>query len=168
MPSFRAFSPPHLIFSDHPKAGNDIASEFLIRLTPHARLSAKVLICRNRAGLQRVWKDVVGQPVCRRTQGVVSAMLSQRERHSEGRPQIIVEGNARFFCIIGLARGHLTTNIICHEAVHAGFAYSKRVARTPFAAAHDFDEERIAYPAGIIAARINDWLHANDMHDKRK
>lgn len=67
--------------------------------------------------------------------------------------------------MIGLVYGHLSMEIISHEAVHAGFNFSKRASRAPWdRKAQDFDEEGVAYPAGRIAAAINRVLHAAKLY----
>lgn len=170
MPRFEIYSNLPGCFHLHPRARtSDIHGEFEVRMTRHAKLRAKVLVFANRTALRRFWRDVLKKPeLGRDCAGAVTALLAQAERYEGKRVRIRVLGDARYFCIVGLARGWLTPEVICHEAVHAGFAYSKRVARSPFAEAHELDEERVAYPAGIIAATINQWLHDNNMHDRRK
>lgn len=148
-------------FAAHPRVRRgDISGEFDVRLTPHARLSAKVLIFRSCSAMRRFWRDALALgELGKDCRGAVNALSSQGERLINGEWKVCrVHADERYFCVVGLVRGYLTPEIICHEAVHAGFCYAKRVARTPFAAALEFDEERVAYPAGIIAAGINDWL----------
>lgn len=89
-------------------------------------------------------------------------MLARERIDSEGRGAVYVD--PRYFCVIGLVRGHLSMEIISHEAVHAGCAYAKRGARAPWHDALGFDEEHIAYPAGRIAAAINRALWAAKLY----
>lgn len=79
--------------------------------------------------------------------------------HKDGTESSFIEADPRYFCAIGLVKGHLYGEIICHESVHAAFNYVKRVRRSPWDAhAKDFDEEAICYPAGRIAAEISNAL----------
>lgn len=97
-------------------------------------------------GLYR-WKETIDGNGC-----VVKRRLSQAD--------------ARYFCVIGFSRTQLNMEVISHESVHAGFCYAKRVRRTPWKAARDFDEEHVAYPAGEIAAAINSWCHKHGFYGK--
>jgi hypothetical protein len=76
-------------------------------------------------------------------------------------------GDPRYFCVIGLALpdGRMM-EVVAHEAVHAAYCYEKRVRRNLFGtAAADYDEERIAYPAGRIAEAIAYHLKRNGLYD---
>lgn len=64
-----------------------------------------------------------------------------------------IETDARYFSVIGLSLP-ITTEIVLHEAVHAAYAYERRVKRMPWEPYKSFDEERICYPAGKIADAI--------------
>lgn len=67
-----------------------------------------------------------------------------------------IEADPRYFCVIGLVKGFLSMEIICHEAVHAGLAYAKRHRRAPWDEhIRHFEEEALCYPSGKIAAAIN-------------
>lgn len=50
--------------------------------------------------------------------------------------------------------------IICHESVNAAFAYRRRVKGMNWVDYDNMDEEEeVCYPAGIIAKRINAFVH---------
>lgn len=76
----------------------------------------------------------------------------------------MVEVDPRYFALCFLTHGHLTMEILSHEAVHLGFCYAKRVEREIFKASGSFDEERIAYPAGRLAAALNRAIHAAGLY----
>jgi hypothetical protein len=78
----------------------------------------------------------------------------------------ILRLDGRYFCVMGFSRTRLNMEVISHESVHAGFCYAKRVRRTPWEAARDFDEEHVAYPAGAIAQAINQWCHKHGFYEK--
>jgi hypothetical protein len=129
------------------------------------RLAAKLLVFDRRAALRAFWRKGMGGDVGRECLGVVNAMATEVEDTVLNTREL--RGDSRYFCIIGLCLGNLTVEIISHEAVHAAFCYEKRVKRNLFGSIGDFDEERIAYPAGAIAAGINDFLHAKDLYDRK-
>jgi hypothetical protein len=57
--------------------------------------------------------------------------------------------------------------IISHESVHAGFAYAKRIKKTPRDQhALSFDEEAVCYPSGAIAAAINRAVYKAGLHEQ--
>lgn len=64
----------------------------------------------------------------------------------------------RYAAWIGLVPSLLTWEVVAHEAVHAGFAYAKRLRKSPFEESLMLDEEAVAYPAGIIASEIRAWV----------
>lgn len=59
----------------------------------------------------------------------------------------------RYSAVIGLSLTKLTTEIVCHEAVHAGMAHARIKNAHPRFDVHQMKlEEDVAYPAGYIAA----------------
>lgn len=121
------------------------------------RLRAKLVVFNTPAQLRRFWKARVhDSDLGKGCLGAVSKM-SQRVIDCGGRGEFRdrIEADARYFCIIGLVRGHLTTRIVCHESVHAGIAYLERKTRNDWdkLAARN-DEEALAYPVGEIARGI--------------
>lgn len=77
-----------------------------------------------------------------------------------------IEADPRYFCVIGLVKGFLSMEIICHEAVHAGLAYAKRHKRTPWDEhIANFEEEALCYPSGKIAAEINRAIHDAGLYE---
>lgn len=119
-----------------------------------SRLAAKLLVFEKPRDLHNFWAKYLKRGhLGRRCLGAVNALASYAEHPATGRRRMTVD--ARYFCVVGLCRGHLTMRIISHEAVHAGYAFAKRRARSWWdAQAKHFDEEAIAYPVGEIAAGI--------------
>lgn len=147
-----------------------IVAECDIRPTPRGRLYAKVLIFKSRNDLLRFTHKSMGRwahPSRDWTCACVQLLCRWRERLDRGRwTRRMTATDPRYFCVVSLCRGHLNMRIISHEAVHVGFCYAKRVKRTPWAAARDFDEEEIAYPAGEFARLLNAFLHKRGLYPK--
>lgn len=156
-------------FHNHPAAKGGLVAE--ADITPHGRgrLAAKLLVFDVPRSLARFWKKGLGHSLGRGCKGAVNALSRTVTRFDkDGKPEWKrYEGDPRYFCIIGLCVGWLSMEIIAHESVHAGFAYEKRVKRNLFGPACDFDEERVAYPAGAIAAAINRFLHAKGLYERK-
>lgn len=123
-----------------------------------SRLCAKLLIFNNRKHLRQFWQRVLSQPkLPGNTLGVVNGLIAEV---SEGKTSFhYLSADPRYYCVIGLVRDFLYTEIITHEAVHAAFCYAKRVKRTPWdKEVLKMDEEAIAYPAGKIARAITNLI----------
>lgn len=134
-----------------------LAHEADLRITPGAKLCAKLLVFHDQRGLLRFWKFALDYQLDEDCHGAVNSLCYQVIDIKPGQPErsrLVVD--PRYFCVIGLVKRRLSMEVICHEAVHAAYAFAKRGARAPWDKhAKDFDEEGIAYPAGIIARRIN-------------
>lgn len=126
----------------------------------HGRLRAKLVVFNSCRDMDRFWVRYLKNPLGRRCQGAVNPLghyFLKVDR--EGESKRVIEADARYFCIIGLVRGYLTTRIVSHESVHAAFCFTKRRARSWWdAQSKHFHEEEIAYPAGEIARAIVAFL----------
>lgn len=144
-------------FRRHP-ACKKLLHEADISLSRKSRLRAKVLIFESPRALRAFWREAIGSDLGKHCLGAVNGLLRHVIRFdSAGREKKWIEADARYFCVIGLTRGNLDAEIVTHEAVHAGFCYTKRVRRNHWSdKAKEFDEEGIAYPAGLAAARLNE------------
>jgi hypothetical protein len=133
----------------------------------HGRLRAKLVVFDTLKNLRNFWRTCLKLSSIPRAYGAVNSMSTHfvgYDKHGNARTERI-EVDARYFCIIGLCRRHLGMETISHEAVHAAYAYAKRQGKTPWDTPIErFDEEKIAYPAGIIAATINEQLHRAGMY----
>lgn len=158
------------VWHTHPKAvAKDIIGEAELRISPHSRLRAKLLIFRNNKAMRKFFKDVLGKPesVCKKTLGVVSGLSYDVFDFSKpGSESVYFEVDPRYFCVIGLLKDHLRMEIICHEAVHAGFAYAARQQRKQWVKGDVLDEEQVCYPAGRIASAINLFCHREGMYSE--
>lgn len=132
-----------------------------IRITPHSRLRAGVAFFRNRTRMRKFWRAYIndfnlGRECC----GAVNALgyvledTKTRERINYVDPT--------YFCFIALSIPDLRMEVVCHESVHAGFCYAKRVGGRydHFTDWVDFHtEEAVCYPAGRVAYGINVIAH---------
>lgn len=156
---------PRLFYPLH----KGIVNEASLRISKKSRLRAKLLIFENNAQMKDFFTRVLDRPhsVTKDTRGVVSALSWTVENYKKGKePQRFLEVDPVYFCLIGLIVGHLRMEIICHEAVHAAFAYKARQSRRVWSDKDELDEEEICYPAGIIASQINRFLHDEGLYQK--
>lgn len=124
-----------------------------------SKLRAKLLIFKNATALRGFWKNALGHNLGRFCLGAVSSLCTNVgtiDRKGNKIHEYVI-ADKRYFCIIGLIKGHLGAEIVTHEAIHAGYCYIKRIRKTPWdEQIEHFDEESVAYPSGLIAAKIND------------
>jgi len=153
-------------FKRHPNAKGLVAEADIspLGLGRRSKLFAKLLIWNSPKEMQAFWKHGLDKPIGRRALGAVNSMCYE-EWHPDGAKRLLAD--PRYFCLISLCLGELSMVIISHEAVHAGFAYEKRIKRCMFQPAMDFDEERIAYPAGYIAAAINRFCDKQGLYEMK-
>lgn len=155
-------------FARHPHA-EGVVAETDVKPLPRGRLAAKVLVFESQPALRAFWKKWTGHDISKKCRGVVNALAQERIKFVGGeRETRTLHGDPRYFCMIGFCLGELYDEVLTHEAVHAGFCYERRVRRNMFGnAVGDFDEERVAYPVGRIAAEINDFFHAKKLHGRK-
>lgn len=145
----------------HPKA-RGIVSAADVFVTRSARLRLKVVVFEKAADLRHFWREVLGSSdLGKRCIGAVSSLGYERVDRA-GRSTLMVD--PRYFAIMGLVKGHLTMEVITHESVHAAFSYARRQMRDLWVSSSDIEEERVCYPAGIIAKRINVYLHEEGLY----
>lgn len=153
-------------FRKHPH-GKGILAETDIKLTRGSKLAAKLLVFRNRLEMRRFWRKALrGKDGLElKCVGAVDPLAYERMRFNPDSHELCVD--AKYFCLVALVHGHLLTEVVAHEAVHAAFCYAKRTGcRNVFAKAHEFDEEHIAYPAGLITAAIGQFLHDEGLYPR--
>lgn len=138
-----------------------------VRPTDAGYLTAKVMVFQDRNSMNRFWRKSFDCGISRNCKGVAKGLFGWTERVDQAGKWVrkCITGDRRYFCVIGLIHGHLNMEVVTHESVHAGLCYAKRATRTPWAKYGDFDEEQIAYPAGRIAARINQFLHKKGLYE---
>lgn len=148
-------------------SGKGLVAEADIMPRRYGRLAAKLLIFETPKHLRSFWKQISEYDLGKDCLGAVNGLSVQVEDFREGDKfpsAVFMRGDPRYFCVIGLVKGHLGAEIVTHEAVHAGFAYEKRLKRNTFGEVGSFDEERVAYPAGAIASAINDFCHKKKLY----
>lgn len=121
-----------------------------IKVRPSSRVYAKLLVFENRADLRRFWTEDLGKEEL--GEGCCGAVHPLWRTVDEGRIQ---EFDPRYFCVIGLIKDYLSMEIICHESVHAGYAYAERCRGVKWPGCGELEEEYLAYPTGAISAGIN-------------
>lgn len=147
-------------FYRHPHA-KGLLGDADIQLTRGSRLRAKLLVFDTPKSLRQFWLKGLGRSdLGRGCLGAVSSLSLEcchfPAKGQKQRPPHI-ECDPRYFCIIGLCKGHLTMEIICHEAVHAGFSYAKRQMRQMWPNEKECGEEGVCYPSGVIASEITSY-----------
>lgn len=133
---------------------NGIVLKSDIFITPRARLHAKLLVFDKSMSMRKFWKKYINDfDLGKSCLGVVNQLaIHHMKFEKDGTEKNWIEADPRYYCVIGLINGRITTEIVIHEAIHAAFAYAKRVKKTPwYQEAKRFDEEEICYPAGRIA-----------------
>lgn len=135
----------------HPQAPH-VEGEWDVSLTRGSKLFCKVLLFLTKKDMEAFWKNVLRMPLSGKSQGCVHFLGYEVRCPIEGR--LRMEGDARYYCVMGLLCNYLTPEIISHESVHAAYCYHKRVRRNLFATVEDMDEEHIAYPTGRICEQV--------------
>ena len=151
------------IWAEHPKA-KGILGEAEIRVSEHSRIRAKLLVFRSNKAMRDFFRDVLDRPgaVCKKTQGICCPLTMIWMKY-DGTEEW--KCDPRYFCVVGLIKSHLTTEIIVHESVHAGFAYMARQNAKQWSKTDAMDEEEVCYPAGRIANGINQFLHSEGLYE---
>lgn len=152
----------------HPKA-RGVVSAADILVTGGARLRLKAVVFKRQADLVHFWKHVLGRPhLGPKCLGAVNGLgYEQINVRADGRERSTLVCDPRYFAIMGLVLGHLNMEIITHESVHAAFAYARRHRKDLWCDPGELEEEAICYPAGIIAKRINAWLHDEGLYEQQ-
>jgi hypothetical protein len=143
-----------------------------VRVSSRSRLRAKILVFRDLADLQRFWRLGLGhrKPPEDTVQAVVNGLTSIITFHSpKGSPKIppVWQIDPVYFCVAGFVLGNLNMNCITHESVHAAYAYARRVAGRKSWPDKEDPEEHVCYPAGRIAAAINQLFHRHRLYDRQ-
>ena len=134
-----------------------IAAECSVRVRRGDKVRLKVLVFDSKKAMARFWREQLGIPIGPRCNGVVSSM---RRYDSAGNCLV----DPRFFAIMGLVKTRLSYQIITHEATHAASMYVDRTLRHKrrFSGNNELVDEELAYPLGIIADSVFNWLNENN------
>lgn len=138
-----------------------------IKVSAGSKLIMKLLVFKNKTKLQQFWKNDLSHSknLGRYCVEAVNQLATECIDFNGEKETCRSEVDKRFFCVMGLCLGNLSMEIICHESVHAGLAYARRVGKmSPFKNGMDMEEEYICYPAGRIAGEINRILHENNLY----
>lgn len=141
------------LFNDLPGADKALGI-WDIGLTPDARLRMKLLLFRNNREMSAFWKPVMGGIPGKQCLGIVQSPGFTVYNYESGTEKRLLEVDPTYFAVMALLEKHLTVEIICHEAMHAAFAYSNR-SKKQWPGSKDHPEENVCYPAGLLAARID-------------
>ena len=130
-------------------------------------LAAKLLVFTSPDAMRAFWKEGLKRSadLGANCQGAVLVLGTEFVKVAPGKPdrhRMVVDPT--YFCVIGLCLGYLKMEIICHEAMHAGFAYARRQRRNLWSEPGALAEEEVCYPGGIIAAEINRFLYAKGLY----
>jgi hypothetical protein len=148
-----------------------ILGEVDIKVRHTSRLAMKAVMFTTRKGLRGFWKHVISDgDLGNGCLGCVNKLGHEVHFFPKGGGQIsYIEVDARYFAVMGLIAGHCTMEILCHESVHAGFAYAKRVHKKDlWHNSKDLDEEDVCYPTGRIAGALAGWCHRHNYYEKRR
>jgi hypothetical protein len=149
------------LFHRIPKWGRLVSYEARIKLSPRSRLQLKVLTFKSNRDLRTFWREALGRPdLCRQTRGVCTALGYELYRNV-GKPneEHILMVDPRYFAIIGLIEGQINSEVLAHEACHAGFAFAGRHGKGFWVDRDEFGEEDVCYPTGKITAHLNNLMH---------
>lgn len=132
-----------------------------LNIWKRSKLKMKFLIFENCKLLTEFFEGLGDSPTTMFDQGAQAAgmvcnfMTVHYPEGDEKRAYMTADG--KYFAWMGISKGYLSMEIICHESVHAGFSYAKRVGRIPFGnVVEDFDEELVCYPSGRVAQVVYD------------
>ncbi len=136
--------------------------EWDVGVSSGSRLRAKVLLFENKRDLRKFWRDKLGKgDLGSRCPAAVNDLQCHCISNT-GKEHL--ECDPRYFCVMGFVKSYLGMEIITHEAVHAGFAYAKRVKHKQWPNSAECDEESVCYPAGRIASAINRIFHKEGIY----
>lgn len=148
-----------------------------ITLLPGARLKMKLLVFKNQADLRKFHVALdrlrsgkcnypAGEILNKGTVGFVTALA-----HADYGETILNVDPVYFACMC-LSAEDLDFEVVCHESVHAAFAYMNRAqGRSPWAKVYGKEtmpEEPLCYPAGRIAHYVNKFLNDEGLYKLSK
>lgn len=134
-----------------------------LRFVKGKRLYLKLAVFDTPKNLRAYWKTLRGHTVDKGCVGVVNSFASL---HYPTDKPAYVTGDKRYFAVMCLCKKYLSMEVVCHESVHAAFAFAKRHSVKAWEIhAKENDEESICYPAGAIAAAINRELFKHKLYE---
>jgi hypothetical protein len=144
-----------------------LSAEWDIKIGPDAP-AAKVLVFRTRTHMRKFYRDVLPAysgkadnpevALGKRTLGCVCTLVVTHMRPDDPEDVFTDEIDQNYFCLVLLAEGFLTPEVLCHEAVHVGFAWDRRTRGESFLSDPHDGEENVCYPAGRFYAAVREQI----------
>lgn len=141
----------------HLPVTNDLHSAWDIKMPRRSRLYLKLALFKTRKGMRLYWNKYLDGDIGPDTFGIVSSLSTKIADYRKGKHgQERTEVDPRYFAVMGISLPDCDAEVICHESVHAGFAWAKRVKPGKLWALknEENEEEFVCYPAGYIARRV--------------
>ena len=135
-----------------------IQAEALIRIRGPRQPAALLLVFDKPASLQAFWSRAFGSELGNACGAVRPHWCDIEDYSIPGKTRTWAEVDKNLVCTIGLCRTHLTSEIIAHEACHAGFAHAARFKPGIWDDSGS-EEEDVCYPTGLLTSAINDFVH---------
>ena len=125
------------------------------------KIRMKLLIFDSSENLRKTWKELITHDEIGDAVGIVTGLSTECYRfHEDGSEDYYLSVDPKYFAIMGLCKEWLTAEVVCHECVHAGFAYHYRVGKkSPFTSPEMIEEEAVCYPSGHMFRMICNHLH---------
>lgn len=135
-----------------------------ILTTNSSRLSLKLLVFNTLKDLRRFYRWLKPGMEIGNCKGCCIRLETEIIDFKDGvRERNYLRCDPRYYAVMCLLRQHLTTNIIVHEAVHAGIALAERSTKVWDRSGNW--EEQLCYPTGRIAANIVHALRQDGLID---
>lgn len=128
------------------------------------RLRVKLLVFRTQRCMRKFARTALGHDPGGRALGWVINLAKRIECYRRG--ELVaeyLEVDPRYACLICLVHGHLTMEIVTHEACHAAHFFADR-STTRWPHQDVCDDEAICYPTGRIAKAINAFLYDEGLY----
>lgn len=122
--------------------------------------TAKVAFFKDKASMKHFYDNILPyyrginehtkacRKLSRRAAGLVNKLAIVYTSSDGKRSYDEVDRN--YFCLVCLVEGFLTAEILCHEAVHVGFAWDHRFQEDSEFRDRNNQEENVCYPAGVF------------------
>ena len=123
-----------------------------------SRLACKVLVFDTRQNML-AFAAALGSINPKRTNALVHTLHYEVVKIApDGKETTVEMIDGRYFAVAMFHKRALFDFVIAHECVHIAYALYRRAEKKFRGNIFDFDEERIAYPAGDFTATLCRWL----------
>jgi hypothetical protein len=144
-----------------------IQAEASIRVRERDAVRLKVLLFKNKTQLQKFWREKLGQKLGRYCNGAVSTLIDRYYTLNDDGTKHYVKWSCdkRYYAVMGLCATHISYEVVTHECLHAASAYVNRTLgrKRRFSQDDELVEEEIAYPLGILADSVFNWLNESEV-----